>query len=352
MNVLEFGCLGLTVPYLKEFMEIAGYPGRGLIAALIGVFLCAYGYYRADDKAKRLGCAILISLSAVAVLTVLLKYSLQFPRPTPRSGFGFPSGDSATAFSLAAAAGMAYPSAAPVFFLIATLAGISRLYFRAHYVWDVFGGALLGWACSYWSVRKLLPGRQNKGRSVLWIIGWLPCATLGIAALSFFWSLEGQIGVHKLHQSQQTILSVSTLPIEFGTASARQYLLTGWSTDRVWPGEKFRFNWVEGKHASVRLGVATPRQSRLLIRAYPYRSQGFLCQRVNVTLNGKPLTAAWLEQDWQTYQLEVPAELFHVGENRIDFDFPYSDKTNWHGLNPDHESLSVAFHWLRLTDDP
>ncbi len=352
MKLLELGCLCLTVPHLKEFMEIAGYPGKGLIAALTGVFLFAYGYYRADDKAKRLGWAILISLSAVAVLTVLLKYSLRFPRPTPRAGFGFPSGDSATAFSLAAAAGTAYPTAAPVFFLAATLAAISRLYFRAHFVWDVLGGALLGCACSYWSARKLLPDRQNVGHSILWFLGWLPCAILGVAALSFFWSLERQIGAHKLPHEQRRTPRVSTLSIEFGTAPARQHLLNGWSTDRVWPGEKIPFNWVEGSHAAVRVGVATPRQSRMLIRAYPYRPHGFLCQRANIALNGNALVAAWLEQDWQTYQLEVPAGLFHVGENRIDFGFPYSDKSNWHGMNPDQKPLSVAFHWLRLAPSP
>lgn len=175
-----------------------------------------------------------------AVLSVLLKSSLQLPRPTPRSGFGFPSGDSATAFGVAAAV---------------------------------------------------------------------------------------------------------------GTAAARANLLSGWTPNKIWPAERIPFNSVEGLHASVQLDIAAPHDSRMRVRAYPYRPRGFLCQRADVTINGASLGRLFLEQDWQSYELKIPERLLRAGDNRIDFAFAYSDRANWHSVNREQKPLSVAFHKIQLIEE-
>ncbi|MGH7852849.1 MAG: phosphatase PAP2 family protein [Candidatus Binatia bacterium] len=348
MNLLELGCYCLTIPRLKEFMDLAGYPGKGIFAALLGVAVWGYGYYRADLRAKRLGYAILLSLSIVAALTMLLKFGLQLPRPTPRSGYGFPSGDSATAFSVAAAAGAAYPMAAPTLYSIAFVTALARLYFRAHFVWDVVGGALLGSACGYWSARKLIPLRERWRRSALWLVAWIPGAALALVALSFFWLLEQEIARHKVSHSSPPVRTTEALRVDFGTPSAQAHLLTGWTSSRIWPAKGIAFNWVEGLQASISLKLPEPRDLRMIIRAYPYRPQGFVCQRAFVTVNGALSGRFFFEQDWQSYTLKVPRDLLRPADNRIDFAFAYADNTNWHGVNPERKALSIAFQTLRL----
>ncbi len=315
---------------------------------LLGVALWSYGYHRADAKAKRLAYAILIALTAVSVLTVSLKYGLQLPRPTPRSGYGFPSGDSATAFAVAAAAGVAYPMAAPALYFIALVTALARLYFRAHFVWDILGGALLGSACGYVSARKLIPQREGWRQSTLWLAAWIPGAALGLVALSFFWLLEREISRHKVSHSSPPITTNEVLRLDFGTSSAQAHLLKGWTSNRIWPAQGIGFNWVDGLQSSIGLKLAEPRDLRMIIRAYPYRPKGFVCQRAVVTINGAPSGRIFFEQDWQSYALKVPQALLRRADNRVDFVFAYSDNTNWHGVNPERQALSVAFQTLQL----
>jgi hypothetical protein len=346
MNFLEFGCACLTAPQLKETMDLFGYPGRGEFAALIGTAVWLYGYARANRTAKQLGYAILIALALVAVVTFALKLSLQLPRPTPRSGYGFPSGDSATAFAIAAAAGGAYPAGAPLFYLLATLTAIARLYFRAHFVWDVIGGALIGTLCGYGAARKLITARGARPRSPAWLGAWLPSAALAAASLGFFWLLEQEIARHKIGE----LLNAPALAtVEFGNPSTPPNLRAGWTTDRVWPSEGIPFNWVDGLEASVTLEIPAAQDARLLLHAYPYRPRGFLCQRAEVAINGSFAGRIFFEQDWQRYALAIPSRLLQAGANRIDFTFVYADRSNWHGMNREGKALSVAFHKLQLS---
>ena len=348
MNLLELGCSCLSIPWLKEIMDVAGYPGKGILAILVGVAVWLYGYRRADHRAKRLAYAILIALTAVSVLTIVLKYSLQLPRPTPRSGYGFPSGDSATAFAVAAAAGAAYPVAAPALYFIALVTALSRLYFRAHFVWDIIGGALLGTACGYGSARKLIPARGDWRRSTLWLAAWLPGLTLALLALAFFRLLEGEIARHKVGHPPAPIRMKEVFKIDFGTPSAQASLSHGWTSNRIWPGQGFAFNWVDGMRSSIAVKFAAQRDLRLIIRAYPYRPRGFVCQRALVAVNGINAGRIFFEQDWQNYALMISRDVLRRGENRIDLSFAYSDNANWHGLNAAHQELSVAFRTLQL----
>jgi hypothetical protein len=69
----------------------------------------------------------------------------------PRSSFdSFPSGHTATAFSIASVFAIQYKDikAVPIIsYSLATLVGISRLTEHEHWASDVFVGGLLGWAC-------------------------------------------------------------------------------------------------------------------------------------------------------------------------------------------------------------
>lgn len=345
MNFFELGCACLTTPHLKEAMELAGYPGGGGFAALVAVTVWLYGYARGNRTATKLGYALLVALTLVALITFALKMSLQLPRPTPRSGYGFPSGDSATAFGLAAAAATAFPAGAPLFYLLATLTAIARLYFRAHFVWDVIGGALIGSLCGHGAARKFVGPRAARPKSYLWLGAWLPSAALAAGALAFFWQLELEIARHKITGAPSAAPALAV--VEFGIPETAKKL-RGWTSNRIWPSEKLPFNWAEGLEASVSLDLGAPQSAQLLLHAYPYRPRGFLCQRADVTVNGAFAGRVFFEQDWQRYSLQVPRGLLRAGVNQIRFRFAYADRANWHGMNREQQPLSVAFHQLQL----
>jgi membrane-associated phospholipid phosphatase len=56
----------------------------------------------------------------------------------------FPSGHSVTAFALAYVLSRAYPRGAPVFYALATVVALSRVYLASHFLSDIVAGAAYG----------------------------------------------------------------------------------------------------------------------------------------------------------------------------------------------------------------
>ncbi|TCD47637.1 phosphatase PAP2 family protein [Chlorobium sp. N1] len=106
----------------------------------------------------------IFSVTAVSGLAAdLVKWILGRARPTKLFNEGvygldwfriehawvsFPSGHSATAFSVAAALALLYPRAAPVFYAAAALIAFSRMFLGQHFLSDVVAGSALGVATS------------------------------------------------------------------------------------------------------------------------------------------------------------------------------------------------------------
>jgi PAP2 superfamily protein len=274
------------------------------------------------------------------------------PRPTPRSGYGFPSGDSGTAFSFATVIGSAFPALAPILFLLATLTSVSRLYFRAHYVWDILGGAGIGIICGKYVTSRMLPSACSWWRGWTARIVWFGTGLVAIASVLFFLLLETKIAEHKRSENLLRAASGPRMIIDFGTPAAQPYLLKGWSRNELWRDPQLSINWVEGLDASLAVSVYSSQDFRLLLHAYPYRPKGFLCQWAEVNVADRSVGRIYLEQDWNTYEIDLPKESITKGENRFDFHFRYADNSNWHGVNPDHKPLSVAFNLMELAVDP
>lgn len=352
MDFFEIGCSCLETRSLHAFMDAAGLLGRGLTVPLIGAALWIYGHYRKNSRVKDLGWAVLVSLLVSALAVNLIKLGLQLPRPTPRTGYGFPSGDSGTAFSFAAVIGTAFPSLAPWAFLLATLASISRLYFRAHYVWDAVGGALIGLASGGYIARRKLGSRSAATGSWSARAIWLATGALAAASGVFFLRLESYIAKHKVADGVNPPSIVAAAEIDFGSNAAQTYLLNGWSPNETWRQPALSINWAVGRDAALNVALAPDKDYRVRFRAYPYRPAGFTCQSIEISVNDQPIGRVYLEQDWNGYEVLLPKKLIQGGANRIGLHFAYADTADWHGVNPGRKPLSVAFDLMQFIPGP
>ena len=76
----------------------------------------------------------------------------------------FPSGHAASAAAGAIAAGRMFPASAPLFYAMAAVIAVSRVYVGVHYPADVVAGLLVGAACALFA----LGGRHRATYAVPW----------------------------------------------------------------------------------------------------------------------------------------------------------------------------------------
>lgn len=143
-------------------------------------------------RVHRRGVLVIASAAGAGLLAELLKVLIARERPIlhegehvfrplfsslfDASGLGLPSSHTAVAFGGAAMLGMLLPGVGPVALLVALGCGISRILTGAHFVTDVFLGALV----SVWLARVLYrrfgPERHPDGSiaDVRGRLGWSP----------------------------------------------------------------------------------------------------------------------------------------------------------------------------------
>jgi len=154
----------LRRPYLNEGFAVVTELGSSMFLFGLGVLLLFLQGNNWKRAAAAIWIAAFISLHAVA----LLKTFFAIPRPhllhlvTPlvtSSGFALPSGHTAMAFSAASVMRERVPSWGPVWFILAALVTVSRIYLGVHYPSDCLVGMLLGAIIGQWVARKLIPVR-------------------------------------------------------------------------------------------------------------------------------------------------------------------------------------------------
>jgi undecaprenyl-diphosphatase len=93
-----------------------------------------------------------------------LRYPNQDPLVAVPDTASFPSGHAATSFAGATILAFAFPRVAPLFYVLASAVGFSRVYLGVHYPLDIVGGAVLGTLIAL-ALRFLTVRRQREVRA-------------------------------------------------------------------------------------------------------------------------------------------------------------------------------------------
>ncbi len=141
----------------ETFVQTLNKFGDGGVQAVIAIILMLAGYLKKNDRLLKTGKFGLIAIILAGIIVQIIKFALGRPRPTLTdaglNNFGpsltigfdsFPSGHTASSFALAALLSSAYPKGRYIFYSIAAIAGLSRVYLDSHFASDVFAGAVIG----------------------------------------------------------------------------------------------------------------------------------------------------------------------------------------------------------------
>lgn len=345
MDLIDLGCTAFRAPLTDPIMTFVGFFGHGSAGAIIALSLLTHGYLYQNTRTKSAGFAVIIALILAGSSAALLKEIVHWPRPSLRTSSGFPSGHTSAAFALAGVLGVAFPGATPFFYLLAVLTGLSRLYFRAHFTWDVLGGAVIGIAVGLSIGQQIIRPLRLACRSPVKTIGWSLVSALGIGTLIFFHVLEREI------EASLSVARLANGPVarslDFGTPEARKSLRAGWYNDELWDNGKLSLVWAGNKPADLALTLPNTRSYQFGLTLFPYSPNGLVCQRVGIKLNGESVASLFLEKGWHTYQFAVPRQRIRPGENLLQFFFAYTSPIR-RGETPDNRRLSVAFDRLSV----
>ena len=320
VDILEIGCACLQGSYIPSFMRVAAVFGYNSIAILVGCALLVWGYIKKDRALKRHGWILLISLVSMGTIVLLLKQTVQLPRPSISARLSFPSGDTGTAFVLAASLARIAPGWSVLFYLLAALAGISRLYLRLHFVTDVLAGAAIG-VLTVWLVAAKLGAKTLACRSSRFVYGGYFCLMAAVApVLAFFYAFERQVSAHRIAYGHEPVPQRSGI-----TPFNRQKTPVSVSPPSS-PAAPPTSSPPSG-HNLVFVATVLDENSQHLFFDAGTHTREFICQSTETLINGVSVRRIFFEHGWHRYQVSVSRNTFAKGENRIDFSFPIMPKS-------------------------
>jgi membrane-associated phospholipid phosphatase len=152
-----------------RLMHILTWLGLGSVLSVVAIVLFGIGWRWSEKKFKQAGALGLISLAISGVVVQVVKHLTGRPRPkltdqgivewgpSFQSGHdSFPSGHAFSAFALAAVLSSFFPKGRWVWYSLAVLVAVTRVYINAHFASDVFVGAFLGILTGIWASRLKL----------------------------------------------------------------------------------------------------------------------------------------------------------------------------------------------------
>lgn len=148
---------------LFKIMQIITQLGSTLFSVLI----CIYLLFQNERALYLTGWLMSATLIFSQIIVQSLKRIVDRPRPyrvlekanasnPPRCRYSFPSGHTSAAFSIAFVLSIIFPAYSVLYFIIALLVGISRIYLGYHYPTDVLIGGIIAFI-SYTFANSQLP---------------------------------------------------------------------------------------------------------------------------------------------------------------------------------------------------
>jgi undecaprenyl-diphosphatase len=149
----------LTNPWLAQLSDIGDRLGRGESLVIISLVILAVGFGLKYESWRAAGWRSLLAHGVAAGLSNLIKHAVGRPRPkfmhsgnlelSPVTGSGwdsFPSGHATASFAVATVLSAKFPRWRWVFLPLAIGIAASRIIRGSHFVTDVAGGAVIGYA--------------------------------------------------------------------------------------------------------------------------------------------------------------------------------------------------------------
>lgn len=133
--------------------------------------------------------------------------------------------------------------------------------------------------------------------------------------------------------------------VDFGTPESHELQTEGWTGDDVFADDGSTFAWSLGAGSTLRLDVLEPRGLGVEARLRPYRIDG-PPQKVEMTLNGRPVDVLTLAGGMHTYRFELPARAVARGRNELRLVNVYPEKIG--PGPPDLGPPGTAWDYLRI----
>jgi hypothetical protein len=135
--------------------------------------------------------------------------------------------------------------------------------------------------------------------------------------------------------------------IDFGLEETEMYRGEGWS----WNEEigSVSANWAMAQRARVFIPLHKMGDYRLTIAALPFSYQGTPPQRVNIMMNGYPVSELSLTANWAPYEVDIPSTVIRYGLNEMTLHFSHlaSPQDVLPGSS-DQRTLAVAVDYVKL----
>jgi undecaprenyl-diphosphatase len=166
-------------PVTDLMMYLITFLGNGWVTALILIPLL---WIWNKEKFKK-HLAILVFAAALGgVIVHVMKIAIGRDRPVqyfsrtsdvervkpyvePWTTRSFPSGHTQTAFTLAFLLCFIHPSLTLLWWILAVLVGLSRIYLGVHFPLDVLAGACIGVLCGWFAYALFLRRKESKGNN-------------------------------------------------------------------------------------------------------------------------------------------------------------------------------------------